>query len=91
MRWARAVLAAGCVLLRAKDYTVAPLEFTQRLFSKANSRLAESAAKGRLVGLELAGEGCHALVAERARGWNEQQKGATQAYVSPRRAPSLRS
>ena len=81
---ALAVLGAGCVLLRAKDYTVAPLEFTQRLFSAAplqHRRLAESAAKGRLVGLELAGEGCHALVAERARGWNEQQKGATQAYV----------
>ena len=85
MRWARALLRTpGCVLLRAKDYTAVPIAFAQRLFSKGGAecrRLADSASKGRLVGLELAGEGCQQLVAERARGWNEQQKGATQAYA----------
>eukprot|EP00966_Prymnesium_polylepis_P195720 4536464-Prymnesium_polylepis.1 len=66
--------ADGCTMLRAREYTRVLPDFAKRLFGvgggAGGKKLADAAAKGRLIGLQLAAEGCLALLSSRVLAWN---------------------
>ena len=79
--------APRCTLLRAREYTQVPPPFSRRLFERAPSggkKLADAAAKGRLVGLELAGEGSLARLNSQALAWNMEAGEAVACAPSSR-------
>jgi len=78
------------MLLRAREYTKVPPEFSKRLFvasaGSGYSRrklLLQAAGEGHLVGMQLAAEGCVALLAAHTLAWNEEAgEAATHAPAS---------
>ena len=77
-------------MLRAREYTQVPPPFAKRLFEGAGGKKqADAAAKGRLVGLQLAGEGCLALLNGQALAWNKEA-GEVVACAPPSRAEAER-